>query len=178
MRALVALDGSERANAVLEAVAPWLKETGSRAELLTVLDESEIHATTAVPPSDIVTPQGDRSTAIRVEEPRPRIVEDRTQAIARVEAETHDRLRALAAKYLGGVEYDVHVVAAHPAADAILAQAQELHADTIAMGTHGRGGLMRAVLGSVAQEVLLRSPIPVFVVRDGRLTPGAPVPAG
>lgn len=164
MRALIALDGSKNADAVLAAVAPWLKQTGSRAELLTVLDESEIRGSLASSPSDVVTPQGTGGTAIRVEEPRPRVVEDRTQALARVEAEVGDRLRDLAARYLAGVAYGVHVVAAHPAADAIVGQVRTLQADVVAMGTHGRSGLARVVLGSVAEDVLRRSPVPVFLV--------------
>lgn len=37
-------------------------------------------------------------------------------------------------------------------------------ADLIAMSTHGRGGLARLVLGSVADEVLRRSPVPVLLI--------------
>jgi nucleotide-binding universal stress UspA family protein len=41
------------------------------------------------------------------------------------------------------------------------------HADLIVMATHGRAGLQRTVLGSVAQEVLTKSRVPVVVVRPG-----------
>jgi nucleotide-binding universal stress UspA family protein len=50
-------------------------------------------------------------------------------------------------------------------ADAILAAAES--ADLIALGTHGRGALGRLLIGSVAEEVARRSPIPVLVVREG-----------
>jgi nucleotide-binding universal stress UspA family protein len=42
--------------------------------------------------------------------------------------------------------------------------AQELHADLIVMGTHGRTGFQRWVLGSVAETVLRRAPCPVLTV--------------
>ena len=39
------------------------------------------------------------------------------------------------------------------------------HIDLIAMATHGRTGLKRVVLGSVAEQVLRRSPIPMLLLR-------------
>jgi nucleotide-binding universal stress UspA family protein len=47
----------------------------------------------------------------------------------------------------------------------ILTVARELGASMIAMGTHGRRGLAHAVLGSIAERVVRRSPIPVLTVR-------------
>ncbi len=38
--------------------------------------------------------------------------------------------------------------------------------DLLVLGTHGRTGLSRLVLGSVAERVLRRAPLPVLVVRD------------
>ncbi|MBX3199072.1 MAG: universal stress protein [Labilithrix sp.] len=46
----------------------------------------------------------------------------------------------------------------------ILEAAAERKADLIVMGTHGRGGLVRAVLGSVAESVVRASPIPVLTL--------------
>lgn len=46
----------------------------------------------------------------------------------------------------------------------ILTAADRLSADLIIMGTHGRSGLRRALMGSVAEEVLRRSHRPVLVV--------------
>lgn len=48
---------------------------------------------------------------------------------------------------------------------AILSAALEIDADVIAMGTHGRQGLGRFLLGSVAEQVIRRSSCPVLVVR-------------
>jgi nucleotide-binding universal stress UspA family protein len=47
----------------------------------------------------------------------------------------------------------------------ILRLAKECHADIIVMGTHGRRGLPRALLGSVAERVVRTSEIPVLTVR-------------
>ncbi len=46
----------------------------------------------------------------------------------------------------------------------ILATAERLHADLIIMGTHGRTGLRRALMGSVAEEVVRHAARPVLVV--------------
>jgi len=43
--------------------------------------------------------------------------------------------------------------------------AERLRVDAISLGSHGRGGLARALLGSVAEEVVRRSTRPVLVVR-------------
>ncbi len=50
-------------------------------------------------------------------------------------------------------------------ARAIVAFAEENDIDGIVMGSHGRDGVSRVVLGSVAETVVRRSPVPVTVVR-------------
>jgi len=52
-------------------------------------------------------------------------------------------------------------------ADFILRCAEKEGASLIALATHGRRGVSRALSGSVAEEVLRRSPAPVFAVRPG-----------
>ncbi|HEX3758466.1 MAG TPA: universal stress protein [Kofleriaceae bacterium] len=52
------------------------------------------------------------------------------------------------------------------ARDAILQAARAVRADLIVIGTHGRRGLTRVLLGSVAEDVLRRAPCPVLAVRD------------
>ncbi|HEU4729768.1 MAG TPA: universal stress protein [Kofleriaceae bacterium] len=51
------------------------------------------------------------------------------------------------------------------ARDAIVNAAKAVHADLIVIGTHGRRGLSRVLLGSVAEEVIRRAPCPVLAVR-------------
>jgi nucleotide-binding universal stress UspA family protein len=60
-----------------------------------------------------------------------------------------------------GVECDVEE---QPAAEAILARAAADRTDLIVMGTHGRSGVPRLLLGSVAERVLREAPCPVLVV--------------
>ncbi|MFN4003937.1 MAG: universal stress protein [Hylemonella sp.] len=59
------------------------------------------------------------------------------------------------------------VVEAHAVWRGILDAAAERGADLIVMGSHGRRGLEKMVLGSVAQRVLTHAHLPVFIVRDG-----------
>jgi nucleotide-binding universal stress UspA family protein len=47
----------------------------------------------------------------------------------------------------------------------ICAAAEALDADLIVIGTHGRGGLSHALLGSVAEKVVRKAPCPVLTVR-------------
>lgn len=51
------------------------------------------------------------------------------------------------------------------AADAIAYECQEWQSGLIAMATRGRSGVARFLLGSVAVEVVRRSPLPVMLVR-------------
>ncbi len=60
--------------------------------------------------------------------------------------------------------FRVEVVPDGPVAQAIVDAAERFGADLIVMGTHGRSGLQRVFLGSVAEGVLRRSPVPVVVV--------------
>ena len=48
---------------------------------------------------------------------------------------------------------------------AILRVAQEVPADLIVMGTHGRTGLGRLLMGSVAEQVVRKAPCPVLTVK-------------
>lgn len=54
-----------------------------------------------------------------------------------------------------------------PVADAIIAHAKKTRADLIVLGTHGRRGLKRAVMGSDAEGVVRASLVPVLLVRLG-----------
>ena len=46
----------------------------------------------------------------------------------------------------------------------ILEMAEDLSADLICIGTHGREGIARALIGSVAESVVRTSPVPVLTV--------------
>ncbi|HAF09110.1 MAG TPA: universal stress protein [Candidatus Limnocylindria bacterium] len=51
------------------------------------------------------------------------------------------------------------------AADVIVAEAEDLRADLIVIGSRGRGGVASMILGSVSAEVIDRAPCPVLVAR-------------
>ncbi|MEF8843383.1 MAG: universal stress protein [Haloarculaceae archaeon] len=66
-----------------------------------------------------------------------------------------------------GVSTERHMLEGGPARE-IVAYADRSGADLVTMGTHGRGGINRILLGSVAERVVRRSPVPVLTVRvDG-----------
>jgi nucleotide-binding universal stress UspA family protein len=52
-----------------------------------------------------------------------------------------------------------------PVADTLIKAVYSAGADAIVMSTHGRSGLGRLVFGSVAEQVLRQSRIPVLLVR-------------
>jgi nucleotide-binding universal stress UspA family protein len=52
-----------------------------------------------------------------------------------------------------------------PAADLIVRQAKKWRADLIVIGTHGRRGVSRLVMGSDAEQIVRTSPVPVMLVR-------------
>lgn len=64
-----------------------------------------------------------------------------------------------------GCDVHTHVVVGYAAHD-IVEQATELDCDLIMMGTHGRTGLKRFLIGSVAEKVVRRTPCPVFIVKS------------
>lgn len=57
-----------------------------------------------------------------------------------------------------------HVLEGGPSRE-IVAYAEQSGADLVVMGTHGRGGINRILLGSVAERVVRSSPIPVLTIR-------------
>jgi len=58
------------------------------------------------------------------------------------------------------------------AATEIVGLAQDSGADLICIGTHGRTGLARLLMGSVAEQVLRKAPCPVMIVKPSKLKPG------
>lgn len=79
--------------------------------------------------------------------------------------ENRKALDKLAATYRDGGTIGQAIVRNGDPRDVILQTAEEIGADLIVMGTHGRRGLSRALIGSVAEMVVRTSPIPVLTVR-------------
>jgi nucleotide-binding universal stress UspA family protein len=55
--------------------------------------------------------------------------------------------------------------------EALITAAQQRSADLIVVGSHGRHGLQRLFLGSVAEHVVRNAPMPVLVVRTRESVP-------
>lgn len=140
-RILVPLDGSELAEQVLPGVIELAKCTGAEIVLLRVPD---------YPVYEYIMPVPDLNTTIQ-EQAR----DQAHQYLDRISSE----LRATGLRVLTQVAYEGAVYAT------ILETARELRADLIAMSTHGRSGLARLVMGSVADDVVRHSELPVLLVR-------------
>lgn len=65
------------------------------------------------------------------------------------------------------VPFEHRMITGDPAGE-IVALAQQEKADLIVMGTHGRTGLGRLLMGSVAEAVVRRSPCPVFTFKENK----------
>ena len=87
-------------------------------------------------------------------------------AIEHSKVRTRRELEAYAAQHIPkDVAWRAVVAEGHPAT-ALAAVADAEAADFIAVGTHGRGGLQRLVMGSVAETVLREARVPVLTLRS------------
>ncbi|MBV8345076.1 MAG: universal stress protein [Candidatus Eremiobacteraeota bacterium] len=142
-RILVPVDGSEFSNRALDFAATLATETNAEIVILNVVDLARVAVLS-----------GGEAQLIPgcLEEVRAegqRVVED---ACARVRAPVHASAR---------------VVTGSPV-DAIEEVAADSKPSFIVMGTHGRSGLGRALMGSVAEGVVRRAPVPVMIVPPER----------
>ena len=82
-------------------------------------------------------------------------------------AEAHAAIKAAKlALEKAAVSVDTSVIESHTAWRGVVEAAESMQADLIVMGSHGRSGLEKLVLGSVTQAVLSHTKLPVLVVRD------------
>ena len=84
-------------------------------------------------------------------------------AMAQAHRSVHD---AEAAFKAAGVDAEARVVEIQVPHEGILDTATDLGAELIVMGSHGRRGIQKFLLGSVTQRVLAGAHLPVLVVRD------------
>ena len=90
---------------------------------------------------------------------------DPTEAQVEVVREAEEYLKGLEDHLRAkGLDVDTHVRYGNDAEE-ILDHAAQKEIDLIAMSTHGRNGIKRFLLGSVAEKVLRHAPKPVFLVR-------------
>ncbi|MBI5523559.1 MAG: universal stress protein [Desulfarculus sp.] len=79
------------------------------------------------------------------------------------------KMDALCQGPLAGVAGLTALVACGDPVEKILAYAQAQGIDLIVVGTHGHKGLKHAILGSVAENLVRRSPVPVLTINPHRL---------
>ena len=169
-RILVPLDGSELA----EAVLPYVLEISQRCEpvkviLLQVIRPPSGHTAAAFLPIDADFP-GETMPAsdADLDAARHPIYRDQELASQRasVEASLAPVAQVLEEK---GIEARVDVAFGRPAQE-IVRFAEQEGVDLIAMCTHGRSGVSRWILGSVADKVLRGTHLPIMLVRPPSLT--------
>ena len=93
-------------------------------------------------------------------------VEDLAKEIGRFKGAAHEYLTHYVSEHIGGSSKVEMVVAENQTVPAILLAAKEKKADMIVMGTHGRSGINRLILGSVTEKVLHETDRPVLTVRE------------
>ena len=143
---LVAVDGSGPANKGLREAIRLAKDDA--AQLLLVHVVNEFYAFASL---DGIAPGADLVPALR--EGGKRVLA-KAKALADKEGV---RARTVLRETLGG-----------PAADPIVREAKRERCDLIVVGTHGRRGVRRVVLGSDAEQIVRASPVPVLLVRAGK----------
>ena len=142
-RIVVPLDGSELAEQALPQAEALAHLTGAPLHLVKVIDP---------------TGQGTLRTVLFHTDAlafQLLLEEERSAArdyLERIERDVRDRQHTVSVEYRQG-----------PAADELLAIMQP--GDLLVMATHGRGGLARWFLGSVAEAVVRRASVPVLLVR-------------
>lgn len=91
------------------------------------------------------------------------------QYLGAAKAEANAAIDAVAARLTAaGLPVDTRVVEAHAVWRGILEASEAVGADLVVMGSHGRRGLEKLVLGSVTQSVLSHTKLTTLVVRDGQ----------
>jgi nucleotide-binding universal stress UspA family protein len=142
---LLPTDGSKCSAKAMAYALSFAKQYGGRVVALHVIDQRWEEQTRIV----FAEVGQDLTQKIRngYEEEARRILQEVTGAAGKV-----------------GVSVETRVVTGIPSED-IVRVAQELPADLIIMGTHGRAGMSHLLLGSVAEKVVRRAPCPVLTVR-------------
>jgi nucleotide-binding universal stress UspA family protein len=148
-KVLISLDGSPFAERAVDGATALGRPFGASYALVFVVE----------PPMPIADPSGLMVLPATVDAEQ-RIKEGATKYLNQIA----ERLRK------DGLEVSCHPVDGPAAAGTILAEAEAVKADLIALASHGAGGFERLVVGSVADKVIRGGTHPVLVVRP---PPGA-----
>jgi nucleotide-binding universal stress UspA family protein len=143
---IVGVDGSELGDAALRQALELARLSGGKVTVVTVTEPS----TMVMPALDMVAV--DTSS----------LYQEMETAKAEMAEKVLEHARGVAGTTAIGA---VHLPARHTA-DGILEAVETAGADLVVMGSHGRRGLGRLLLGSQAAEVLARSKVPVLIVKQ------------
>lgn len=147
---LVPVDGSATANLGLREGMRLAKDQGAVLELLHVVDQHFV-----------LTPGMDAGL----------FAEDILQSLREAGRDILGKAEAAVRKQGLRCKSVMLETMASPAADMIVRQAKRSRADLIVIGTHGRRGVRRLLMGSDAEQVVRTSPIPVLLVRGKEAAP-------
>ena len=159
-----------RARVPVLLVRPSQKASGIIPEpvlenFLILLDGSSLAEQVLEPALDLARLMEARCSLLRVVESRSSPA-DRSTGGPGEKAQAEAYLDRVAARVLEqGVPVRTRVVVARHAVEAILEEAAAQSSDLIALATHGRGGLQRLLLGSVADRLVRAAASPVLVYR-------------
>jgi nucleotide-binding universal stress UspA family protein len=172
---------------LVRGTAPTAPPNPRLARILVPLDGSPFGAAALSTAMDVLGPNGEL-VLVRVVAPAAHAVKDERDHIIAYLDQVQDRLNAEASEYLRSVARQVNQdrpearvridVRVGKPVDGIAAAAADHVTDLIVMATHGRTGLRRAVLGSVAGAVLRTSRTPVLMVRPAEAARQAEAAAG
>jgi nucleotide-binding universal stress UspA family protein len=147
-RILVPIDGSPTSNLGLREAIKMAKDQNATLCLLHVVDE--LIVSQAFDGTMYVTPQYIDEFIAALRSEGKRIL---------AKAEKHARKDAVKCQTV------LCETVGHAVADVIVEQAKKCKADLIVLGTHGRRGITRLVMGSDAEGVVRAARVPVLLVR-------------
>lgn len=153
-RVLIPLDGSELAEGILPYMEELARRFDSELILLQAVTSAMAPLAGGTVPGVVSSPTGAKISAEAAQE-----------AVRAEMRAAQDYLASIGQRLQGKqIRARVEIVEGSPGA-VILETAAKSDVSLIAMSTHGRGGLGRLVFGSVADEVVRSSRVPVFLVR-------------
>ncbi len=88
-----------------------------------------------------------------------------TEEIKNLHADEKSYIKLTCAKLEKAGVNATYLLREGPVAETIMEVAEIMQADIIAMSTHGRTGMLRILLGSVAEQVVHESKVPVMLIR-------------
>ena len=89
-----------------------------------------------------------------------------TDYFMQAEKNAKERLEDVKQSFIrDGINVNTKLIHGVSPSQGIIQVADEAGADLIIMGSHGRRGIQKVMLGSVAQNVLTQSPIPVLIIK-------------